>query len=549
MTDSAPPPASAPVPTDGLPRSGGAPRAGQPEPRDHLTGLARGGMLNIVGALCSQGSLMLITVLIARTLTKQDVGRYALCFAAVSLLGLLSLAGFRAALTRFVAMYVADGDAARIRGTIRLGMRVSIASSIVLGLLLAALASPIAQAFGDPGLEIGFRLCGLSIPAMTITDAALSATQGWRTMRPFTLIGRIFEPGLRLVLTALALALGYGLTGAFWALFIGSWTATVLAVLSLRKFLRRTPEAAPVYMVRPIFSFSMVSWASSLATAGLLWADTLILGRLMTTGDVGVYTVATRLVTLSVFVMAPINAAFAPQIARLHHRGEWARLGEVYVAATAWIMRFSLPAFVVLMVFPIPLLHLFGAEYAVGASVTMTLALGQLVNAATGPCATMLNMSGRVALNMTNNLIVLVLNVGLNLVLIPRMGILGSAVAWSLSLGLVNIARVVQVRIVLGHTPFGIATVKEAVAAVAAAGAALLVRAAVEPELLELVVGTLVAVVVFAAVIAALGLEEADRVMMRSLIGRAGGRARAVDEVDGTDGTDGTVGPGGAAPR
>lgn len=506
-------------------------------PRDHLTGLARGGVLNIVGALCSQASLLLITVLIARVLSTQDVGRYALCFAMVSLLGLLSLAGFRAALTRFVAMYVADSDAARIRGTIRLGMRISVFSSMVFGLTLALLAEPVAHAFGDPGLATGIRLSGLSLPAMTITDAALSATQGWRTMRPFTLIGRIFEPGLRLVLTAGALLMGWGLTGAFWALFIGSWSATVLALLSLRRFLRRTERAKPVYMVRPIFSFSMVSWASSLATAGLLWADTLILGQMTSTADVGVYTVATRLVTLSVFVMAPINAAFAPQIARLHHRGEFARLGEVYTAATAWIMRFSLPAFVVLLIFPVPLLHLFGADYAVGASVTVTLAVGQLINAATGPCATVLNMSGRVALNMANNLVILALNIVLNIVLIPRMGILGSAVAWSVSLGLVNIVRVIQVRLVLGHTPFGIATVKEAAAAIAAAAAGLLVRLLVANELLQILVGGLAVVGVFAAVVLALGLEETDRVMMRSVLGRRGrgSRGGSDDPADGTD--------------
>lgn len=523
-------------------------------PSDHLTGLARGGVLNIVGALCSQGSLLLITVLIARVLSTADVGRYALCFAMVSLLGLLSLAGFRAALTRFVAMYVADSDAARIRGTIRLGMRISVVSSTVFGVSLALLAAPIANAFGDPGLVTGIRLSGLSLPALTITDAALSATQGWRTMRPFTLIGRIFEPGLRLVLTAGALVLGLGLTGAFWALFIGSWSATVLALLSLRRFLGRTERARPVYVLRPIFSFSMVSWGSSLATAGLLWADTLILGQLTTTADVGIYTVATRLVTLSVFVMAPINAAFAPQIARLHHRGEFARLGEAYAAATAWIMRLSLPAFVVLLVFPEPMLRIFGGAYAVGAGVTMLLAVGQLVNAATGPCATVLNMSGRVGLNMANNVVVLVLNVGLNFALIPRLGIIGAALAWSVSLGLVNTARVLQVRFVLGHNPFGRATVKAVAAAVVAGLCALVVRWLVAPGLLQLVLGALAVAVVFIAVVAVLGLDERDRLMARSLMGRGRGRGRtgpAGDRVGtapagGTDGvaaSAGTAGP------
>lgn len=511
-----------------VPRSAGdAVTGGQVEDGrgdEHLTGFARGGVLNLLGAVFSQGTLLVITALIARLLSRQDVGRYALCFAMVSLLGLLSLAGFRAALTRFIAMFVADGDAARIRGTIRLGMWVSIISSAVLGVLLAVLADPVSQIFDDPGLVTGIRLSGLSIPAMTITDAALAATQGWRTMRPFTLIGRIFEPGLRLLLTAGALLVGFGLTGAFWALFIASWVAAVLALLSLATFLRRTAPARPAYELRTIFSFSMVSWGSSLATAGLLWADTLILGRLTSTQDVGVYTVATRLVTLAVFVMAPINAAFAPQIARLHHLGELNRLGQVYAAATGWIMRLSLPAFVVLLVFPGSLLAIFGPDYTIGASVTVVLALGQLVNAGTGPCATVLNMSGRVALNMVNNVTVLVLNVVLNLLLIPRMGILGAAVAWSGSLAVVNIARVVQVRLITGHTPFGMETVKEAVAAVAAAAVGLLVHLLLPTGAVQLVVGVLAVLLAYAAAVAVLGISQADKVMIRGVLR---GRRRA----------------------
>lgn len=487
---------------------------------DHLTGLARGGALNLVGALCSQSALLLITVLIARFLSQQDVGRYALCFAMLTLLGLLSLAGFRAALTRFVAMYVADDDAARIRGTVRLGMWISIVSSTILGLAMMVFSRQIADVFHDPGLATGVALSGLSLPASTISDAALSATQGWRTMRPFTLIGRIYEPVLRLVLSFGALVAGFGLTGVFWALVIGAWSAAGLSLLALLKYIRRTKKSRPVYEVRPIFSFSMVSWGSSLATAGLLWADTLILGRLTTTEEVGVYTVATRLVTLAVFVMAPINAAFAPQIARLHHLGDNARLGETYAVATAWIMRLSLPAFIVLIVFPAPLLGIFGSTYAAGAAVTVTLALGQLVNAGTGPCATVLNMSGKVALNMANNVIVLVLNVVLNFVLIPRMGILGAAIAWSGSLALVNIARVVQVRMLTGHTPFGAATAKAAAAAAAAAVGGLLVRLLVHGGVVEVVVGGLVVVILFVGVTWVLGLDDAEKVMVNSVLRR-----------------------------
>ncbi|MDI5940965.1 oligosaccharide flippase family protein [Micromonospora sp. DH15] len=100
--------------------------------------MARGGGLNLLGALLSQAAVFLIMLLLARVLGIREVGRYAQCYAVLSLAGLLSLSGFRAGLTRFVAVHLADADAPALRGTIRLGLAVSAGSSVVLAGALAA---------------------------------------------------------------------------------------------------------------------------------------------------------------------------------------------------------------------------------------------------------------------------------------------------------------------------------------------------------------------------------------------------------------------------
>lgn len=186
--------------------------------------------------------------------------------------------------------------------------------------------------------------------------------------------------------------------------------------------MKSVPRTAPVHDLRELMSFSMVSWLSALAATGLIWADTLILGAMTDETQVGVYNVSTRLVTLAVFVMPPIIATFSPHMAHLYHVGEIREAAKAYGAATRWILTLSVPAFVLLLVFPGDLLHFFGHEFVTGASITLVLALGQLVNAAAGPCGVVLNMSGRVALSLLDNGLVLALNVVLNLFLIPGSG-------------------------------------------------------------------------------------------------------------------------------
>ena len=491
------------------------------ESEREILGIARGGALNIGGQVCSQISFFLITLLVARMLGQAAVGVYAQGFAFLALLGLLSLSGFRAGLTRFVAVHLAEHDWGGVRGTVRLGLWLSAGSSIVLGAALFALSSTLANGvFGDPNVGVALRFVAATLPAAVFIDAALSATQGFKTMKPYATIGLIFEPGLRLALTGAALAAGWGLHGALVALLVSNYVGAAAAAVALRR-LMRIPRATPRYDLRQLFVFSTVSWMASLASTGLIWADTILLGAYKTSADVGTYQVATRLVLLGAFVMTPVNAAFAPRIADLYQRHRTKSLHDTYVAATSWILRLSLPAFVLCVVMPKELLSIFGHRFEVGATVVVVLALGKLVDSATGPCGLMLNMSGRPGFSLFDNVLVLVANVGLNIWLIPQHGIVGSAYAWAISLALVNVLRVVQVKRVLGMFPFGIGEAKALVAALAAG----LVAYGIgvwrdQVNIGTAIIGGVALSVVYVAVIGALGITRDDRLILDALRGR-----------------------------
>jgi O-antigen/teichoic acid export membrane protein len=485
----------------------------------HARGLARGGSLNLVAAAVNQAAVFLLTFFLARRLGDAELGQYAQATAFLALLSLLALSGLRAGLTKFVATHLVDGDAGGVRGTLRLGLGLTVVGGLLLGLLLVALAAPIANAFTDPALVTGLRSVGITLPAAVLLEAALAATQGWRTQKPYALIGYLYEPSTRLLLTVLLVLGGLGIDAAFVAMPISVWTATVAALVWLRHFVRRLPPQAATYQPRALFSFSSISWLAALATTGLIWADTLLLGFLSDSAQVGIYNVATRLVMLAAFVMSPINSAFQPYIAHLFHQGETRDLEHMYRTTTSWIVRLSLPAFIALLVFPQRMLELFGPEFAAGATVTMILALGKLVDAATGPCGLMLNMSGLVRTNMVDNMVALVLNVALNLLLIPRYGINGAALAWAVSLTVVNVARVEQVRRSLGVLPFGRATAKGMVAGMVALTSAVAVRTLV-PSTGQLLVGLPVLVAVYVGVLLTLRIDADDRATLRAVVGR-----------------------------
>lgn len=492
-----------------------------PAGEGEVLGMAGGAGLNFVGAAFRQVAVAGIFLMLSRWLGPAGVGTYAQAFALLSVLALLSHVGLQAGLTRFVAVHLADGDRKAVFGTVRLGLVVPTASALILGAGLYVAAPWIVEGvFDDPGLLMPLRYAACTLPAITFMEAALAATRGLRTMRAFALIGWMVEPTVRLGLTFGLVIAGFGLRGAMIALLVSHVVGAILAGWALRRLLG-PPALPPSYHPSDLFGFSVMSWGASLATSGLIWADTILLGVYGSSEDVGLYNVATRLVILASLAMRPINAAFAPRIADLHQRGHTTTLEGTYRMATSWIVRLSLPAFIVVIAFPGDLLALFGAEFVVvGASTaTVILAAGKLVDATSGPCNQMLVMSGRPVPAMVNNIVVLFLNIGLNIWLIPRYGILGAAVAWGVSLCLVNLLRLVQVWSTMRMVPFGPGLGKALVA-----GAVISVPVWAAQGLVvgagSLLTAAVVIAAAYAGLVAALGVGAQDRLVLRAAASR-----------------------------
>jgi O-antigen/teichoic acid export membrane protein len=78
-----------------------------------------------------------------------------------------------------------------------------------------------------------------------------------------------------------------------------------------------------------------------------------------------------------------------------------------------------------------------------------------LINLGTGNVTVVLLMGGKSSWSAINAGAALIANVGLNLLLVPRIGILGAAIAWSASIAIDNVAAMIQIRWVMGLAPFG----------------------------------------------------------------------------------------------
>jgi O-antigen/teichoic acid export membrane protein len=128
----------------------------------------------------------------------------------------------------------------------------------------------------------------------------------------------------------------------------------------------------------------------------------------------------------------------------------------VYQTATWWLILFSWPLYLTFAVFAPLLMRVFGADFSAGADALAIVSLGMLVNLATGNVLSVLLMAGKSSWNLLNASASLVINVGLNLVLIPKLGITGAAIAWAASIVFVNTAALLEMVFLLRIQPFGL---------------------------------------------------------------------------------------------
>lgn len=396
------------------------------------------------------------TVLLARVLGADGYGVYAWIMAWTGLLAIPASLGLDRLAIREVAARGATGEWGEARGILRWSAWTVTGSSVLLaGAAFAVvwfLWSPT-----DPDLRAVFPLVFASLPFVVLTALGHSGMRGLNHVVAGQVPENLVRPGLFVLLVLGAYVLyERDLVPADAALLylVASVTGMVTAWGMLRSRIRpEMKKARPTYRPR--------AWISAafpmLLVAGLVVinsrADTIMLGAIAGTEPAGVYFVATRGAELIAFLLIAFNMPLAPAIAALHASGDREGLQRLVTRTARVVFVGSLPVAIVMFVFGDSFLRLFGPGFPKGHSALAILCTGQMVNAAAGSVGLILNMTGHQKDAAVGVGISAALNIVLNAVLIPTMGIEGAAVATTISLVIWNVILAVMVRRRIGvHT-------------------------------------------------------------------------------------------------
>ena len=379
--------------------------------------------------------------------------------------------GMDVADVRLVAILVGRNQAARARGLVRRSALIAAAVSLPFG-IAAFVASPwLAETFsGLPGAATpAFRAAAVTVPVAALAFTYMGATRGLKIMR-FTLYAQwIAQPIGWIVLTVAMWAVIRPSPGVATLAFGASWAlALAIAWYGWEKEQARfdpasgvgegIPEEHTGSLLRfgalraPATLFSQLIFWTDFFVLSILWSDQGAEGAAVT----GVYGAVLRAGQSLFLFLTSVSLTFSPFVADLHHRGERARLDELYKQVTRWTLAATIPVLLVLAILPEQVLGIFGAEFRGGAAALRILIVGMIVPVMVGTVGFILIMAGRTGWDLLVYMAAFVIDIGIAVAVArpEALGIRGAAIAQACTLTFSAIARLMLARRFLGIWPF-----------------------------------------------------------------------------------------------
>jgi len=421
--------------------------------------VAKGAGIALAGRIVGNGLRYLSYLVIARLLGVESFGLYVLGFIVYQFAELCAGLGLQSGVVRYVSIHYSAKDTRGLKGVLLDALRLPLLGGAGLAAVLYLISPMLAQGvFGEPRLVGVLQIFALGLPLGTAVTVLAFATTGFQVTRYLVYSKEFFQPLAYLVFIIILFLLGFKLLGVVSAWALASALTLILVLYYLKELLPAVTEKnknnALCYNRQELLKFSAPLLFVSLVGFSQLWMDTIMLGYFRTASEVGIYRAAAQTaLTLTIF-LASLETIFSPKIADLYHGKDLKKLDQLFKATTRWSLSLTLPCFLILVLAGEEALRLFGPQFPAGWLPLVILGGGQLINAATGSVGFMLIMCGRQYQHLWGDLVMLVLNITLNALLIPRWGLLGAALATGISIAGVNLMRLVQVYALLGFQPY-----------------------------------------------------------------------------------------------
>jgi O-antigen/teichoic acid export membrane protein len=408
-------------------------------------------LVKIIGVITS----LAVSLYLGRSLGAEGLGIINLANKIVTLLMVFTLFGFPLVLIKELAISYNKNDMQRIGDCMSSSYIFNGIVSFLVVLIFILLAPWISDyVFNSPKFKIPFMIAIVMLIPMVFSRIHMSGLIGYKKIWQSNLVNQTLSIWIVGVLLLVSSILKFQITLVNVAIMyaFGRISVSIFALVYWRKLYtyKGKTKNITLNLLKTDWPLFFVS-ASGIIAAN---SDAIMLGWLQGTYEVGIYTVAARIALLTIFFLQVTNSAVAPKVAAMFANNEFNELEKMIQRITGGLFFFGLFTFFIFILKGEWLLGFWGNEFTDAYWILIIIAFGQFINLSTGAVGLLLMMTGYEKTQGMISLVFLILNLVLNYILILKFGVIGAAIATSVTLAGENIVKCYFVNKFLKISPF-----------------------------------------------------------------------------------------------
>ena len=412
---------------------------------DSLLKITKGAGIAFLGSLAGLLFAFFTRLLVARYGTESEYGIFSLALAVLNIGVVVATLGLQIGVSRSISYARAKNDSQKVQGLVSTSIWLALVASLVLSIILFLTSDIIAEGiFHEPTLGFPLKIFAAAIPFVTLIYIFISIFMGFDHVKPTVYFRDIL---INLLFLLLLLGVTFFVLPFHWVFYAYLISLGISCFLLITYTVKRLPSPIKinnVVLIKPVtrelIIFSLPLLGAAILGLIIAWTDTLMLGFFKTSQEVGLYNVASPLANFTSAPLVAMALIYMPVTSGLFAQRLIPEIRRNFFILTKWLCSVTLPLFLVMVLFPETVLSfLFGSNYAPAANALRILSLGFIISNFLGPNRTTLVAMGKSRFMMWATLVAAILNIGLNIALIPPLGIEGAAIAATVALVSINL--------------------------------------------------------------------------------------------------------------
>lgn len=408
-------------------------------------------LIRIIGSMLG----LVLSILLARHLGASNFGDYSLALAIITVASTFSRFGLDNSIIRFTAIEISKESWQGALYILKSSLLMALLGGVFSGFLLYLFIDTIALNINKPNLGVVLHNVVYALPLLTISIILAQFLFGIKRSVVSQLILTLIVPLFLVVFMLVSGYDGVSLNGISIAYTSAVFLSVVIGIYGVVTFVSTSFSKPSNYDFTAFLRSSYPLYVSSIFSNLTQWSSIIIIGVWLTSSDVGVFSVAQKIVAMISFIQVAFNSITAPVFSSLFYNNELVKLKNVAQKTTLTTILISVPILLCIIVQPGLVLGYYGADFSDKGSLILRIMLvGQIINIVTGPSGFLLMMSGNENSFKNTTIIGGGVAIVLNISLIPLMGLVGAALALSCSVIIVNVLNATKVKKKLGFWSF-----------------------------------------------------------------------------------------------